>query len=217
MVSLSYCIAAPIKQHTKELDTWIEHLKNFKPPPDEIILSSENDFPSREDVTFLKVENLYIPKEFVGKEGERCYRIGLARETIRRYISDNTKHAFTFWLDSDVYCMNEYTPLIFAGLVNLTSCSVLVNEITSTSGYPSLISLGCVFMSRNILQLSCFMPYGNFSEDSLFYVTLNNLLALGYDFKIVYGRIVPVKHIREGKEMEIPPPDLDLKVIQRQK
>jgi hypothetical protein len=214
MLKLNYCVVSPVKKYSAQFEEWLDHVKKFKPSPDEIIICSENDFPKSNDYTFLKNEIAYVPKKFKGLEHERHYRIGYAREVIRRYVIDETSHNLILSLDSDVFCLNDYSPLILAGLMNLTQSSVLVNEITSTSGYPP-ISLGCLMISRDIYELSCFMPYGNYSEDSIFYVTLNNLLALGYNFKVVYGRILPVKHIKEGEVFQIPEPDLDLKVLQR--
>ncbi|RLC83109.1 MAG: hypothetical protein DRI61_00305 [Chloroflexi bacterium] len=194
---LNYCVVSPVKDFSNIFDQWLNNVFDFRPPPSEVIIASEKSpKKQRENFTLLELEEPYIPKRLRGVQ-ERHYRIGFAREELRRYVIDNTSYNLIYLLDSDVIAPS-YSPLILSGLLSLFKSSMVSNMFKHSDGYPP-ITLGCVMIERSLLELSLFYPHGRFSEDSVFYTSLLNLGKFGYKFKILYGQIFPVKHYRNNK------------------
>jgi hypothetical protein len=208
---LDYCVCSPVKKHDKVFQEWLEAVRGFKPPPKEIVLATEYDFPESKDYTLLRFSEPYIPERLKGTSGERHYRIGMAREEIKKYIVNKTSYNFVFLLDSDVI-VTEYAPLILVGLMSLANASGVCNDFPNKEGYPP-VTLGCLMLTRQLLELSTFYPHGYYSEDSVFYSSLMNLYTFGYRFKVVFGRILKVKHYHNGELQESLEPDLVLREL----
>ena len=184
MIKLDYCIVAPVERHTKAFEKWLDHISKFVPPPQEIIIASENDFPKSDKYTFIKVPI---------KKKTRHYRIGIAREEIREYVLENTSYREIFSLDSDVFPLCRYIPLTSYLLLEHFNAQLIDHNFQNKEVYPP-VSLGCVFMTRELYSLSTFYPHGRFSEDSAFYATILNLGYFGYQFRIVLADLFRIKH-----------------------
>jgi len=193
---LNYCIATPVKKFDMVFKKWYKNVLDLRPRPREIIIASETTPKKQEEFTFLQLKEPYIPKKLKGIE-ERHYRIGHAREKLRRYIIDNTSYDLIFLLDSDVL-VPKYAPLILAGIMSLTKSAMVVNLFKHSCGYPP-ITLGCTLIGRSLYELSLFYPHGYYSEDSVFFTSLRNLAIFGYKFKIILGNIFPVLHFFNGR------------------
>lgn len=155
-----YIVLSPVGDHRADyLDEFIEAVKNFNPPPKEIVLCLDLD-------TKLQINNENVTVKYspeIGSNPSMLSRICSAREILRNHFIYN-KYELALWIDSDIICPPELPETLY-DVMEKEQCLIVVNKYQGRGeGNNMWCGSGVMLTSKNACTASKFWVGNIYTE-----------------------------------------------------
>jgi hypothetical protein len=162
---LDYIVLSPVgNKKGYVIDSFIEHVKKFDPPPKEIVLCFALDH--EYDLTKFHGCTLRFSSKITPKNGS-LERICDSREVLRKhFIFHPEKYEHALWIDTDVLCPPEL-PRVLMEKMDENNCLVVVNKTLGRGGERLLCGSGVMLTHRHACTASRFWVGNIYDQDGV--------------------------------------------------